>query len=405
MIQKIQTGEVPIKWLTDEQIRVFGSFSWLVAVGEWFWRERKILKTSTYFWIANNTIMFFAMLFTTYHYIDYFPMLAYSAHHSTLLFADAVIPLVFYANRRKCRYIVERSKYSYEYGSELMSAFAKELLAKRTVQMRRISWLMQFITFSILFVVEAFFLLEVLLLKNYKTVFPFYIGMDLDDPVVYCLVISWQQVCVLFTTGIITSCMVVLYLAWNHISLETTILCYAIRNSKEIAEEAGANEDDSHESNIYVDHFRHVVKHHQMILIYYEKFNSSLKWLTTLVFMDGICLFVSSGLAVLADNFGIKAKLLFFLETQVCVIYAWCWIGQYLNDKGDQILRACADAPWWCMPKPCRSTLLMIMRRCMRPMNLKTALGTIANRASFMDMLTTCYQAVNIIIQTREKIK
>nr|APZ81443.1 olfactory receptor 21 [Adelphocoris lineolatus] len=399
-------GYLRIDWLTQDEVDVFDLFQKLMSnVGTM--SDSKEKRRLTIIILSLLFIpMVIASLCASIIYRDDFDILAYSLHHTVLMslawvLNNVVIPVF----RNQYNFLMEGTKKTYYYDSDLVNNYAKDIIHKRIGISRFIGKSIVIGTIGILIEIQIFFAAEVIWFQTYRTLFPVYtFGLDLDNIVVLVSVVLYQEVVMCWTANLPVVLLNIAYSTWSHLDLEMKILVFAITNVEKIVMEKSGKRsldrtDEKHRSEIYESYCCHLAKHHHCIISYFEAYSQAVSLITTLMFTTGFIMFVLVGLSTMSDNLGVKLKLFWFLVFQVIITFGWCWVGQYIADKSAEISEAVMGTPWWLMPKSCHSTLLLIMVRCKKPLVITSSFGQQANMQTFMDMMKSVFQFVSVLYQ------
>nr|AQM56095.1 olfactory receptor [Apolygus lucorum] len=395
--------------LTKEEIGIKAHFMRLMNLSGTFSRRKQTRLRSAIIWSVIYVPIILTLVATCIHFRKNFDLSSYALHHAALITIGFIVNVM-----TVCMYwkefhdIMDGSTMSYNYDSGLVKNFAQQTIHERFKLSGLLVKLVSYGSVGVIIEVQIFFAIEAFYLQTYKTIFPMYVPMDLDDPFVFTSVVIWQELVVIYTTYLPLMLAVLYYNAWSHLDIEIKILTFAVANIQRIVEEESQNfrhegiHRETLEAALYETYSYHFAKHHAHITSYFELFSKCVKLITLLLFTMGPVCLVTVGLSLLSDNIGIRLKLFWFLVIQLIMTYAICWIGQYIADVSTGISEVLVTAPWWLMPKSCRSTFLLIMTRCRKPLQMTTDYGVPANMESFMDLLKGVYQIISVVIQMRD---
>ncbi|KAF6205133.1 hypothetical protein GE061_019300 [Apolygus lucorum] len=395
--------------LTKEEIGINAHFMRLMNLSGTFSRRKQTRLRSAIIWSVIYVPLILLQVATCIHFGKNFDLLAYALHHVVLITAAYIVNvLAVYVYWKEIHDIMEGTTMSYNYDSGLVKNFVQQTIHERFKLSGLLVKLVSYGSVGVIIEVQIFFVIEEFYLQTYQTIFPMYVPMDLNDPFVFTSVVIWQELVVLYTTYLPMMLIVLYYNAWSHLDVEIKILNFAVANIQKIVEEESQNychegiHRETLEAALYETYSYHFAKHHAHIASYFELFSKSVKVFTLLLFTMGPICLVTVGLSLLSDNIGIRLKLFWFLVIQLIMTYAICWIGQYIADVSTGISEVLVTAPWWLMPKSCRSTFLLIITRCRKPFQITTVHGVPANMESFMDLLKGVYQIISVVIQMRD---
>nr|APZ81473.1 olfactory receptor 51 [Adelphocoris lineolatus] len=397
-------GEVDIEWLTEEERALIISFD---KVHSWtgMWRNAKRIQWS-YFWLFQMTMFMIIYFYSLYFFLEELEILTHVIHHIIMAGDDFMYIYLLNYNRRNLEIVHDLNLKTYGYGSDLVKNYHRKLMTERLKTYRLVYRFILLSAAATILYLEAFFVLEATILKTYVTMYPIYLPIDLNHPVTYTSVVFLQHLQVYVTLVMGSGLVSILFSAWNHITLELAVLTFAMNNIEEIVKEQlsrfqfkSHGTKEAARNKIYRSCCYHLARHHGSIARYFNTFKSASRLTISCIFLTGIVCFACVGITTVTDNMGIKLKFFLIMVVQTSVIYAWCAVGQYISDQNANIQWVISGIPWWKMPKPCHSTLRLIMVGTSMPWFLTTPLGQDANNESFMDMVTSSYRIFNLVYQ------
>ncbi|KAL0116285.1 hypothetical protein PUN28_011245 [Cardiocondyla obscurior] len=92
-------------------------------------------------------------------------------------------------------------------------------------------------------------------------------------------------------------------------------------------------------------------------------------------------------------------QLIMYMGCMLSQIFFYCWYGNEVKLKSRQLVDKIFDIEWFELSKHNKQSLLMIMKRSSRPIELTSAYVISMNLDSFVNLLKTSYSAYNILKQ------
>ncbi|XP_018374269.1 PREDICTED: odorant receptor 4-like [Trachymyrmex cornetzi] len=92
-------------------------------------------------------------------------------------------------------------------------------------------------------------------------------------------------------------------------------------------------------------------------------------------------------------------QLMMYMGCMLSQIFFYCWYGNEVMLKSRHLINSIFEMEWFELNKQTKQSLLMIMRRSSRPIELTSAYVISMNLDSFVGLLKTSYSAYNVLKQ------
>ncbi|XP_018052201.1 PREDICTED: uncharacterized protein LOC108689776 [Atta colombica] len=96
-------------------------------------------------------------------------------------------------------------------------------------------------------------------------------------------------------------------------------------------------------------------------------------------------------------------QLMMYMGCMLSQIFFYCWYGNEVMLKSRQLINSIFEMEWFELNKQTKQSLLMIMRRSSRPIELTSAYVISMNLDSFVGLLKTSYSAYNVLKQIKQQ--
>ncbi|BES91886.1 Odorant receptor [Nesidiocoris tenuis] len=396
-----------MSWLTESDWKlIFTVKNHINYTG--LWSERKHVWYLQKFYLLVIITLIILSSYSVYAFKDRIELVTQIIHHVVLATTDLVWISIM-NSRQNMKELLDDAVTTYEYHSKLIRDFIRIRMDERLKLLKWFHPIGTVISVLTILSLHVFFVLEVKIFRTYKTLFPIEVPVgDLDNWFIYGYIFFCQETIILFTLFMANGTAAFAFFSWNHLSLELETLCFAIAHVEDLVKEKLSDHKFTDRRSkeilslqIYDFYVYHFAKHHAHICRYFEILQDTVAVMIFNFFLGALISYACVGLTLTSDNISVQLKFGFIFLLQNITIYTWCWIAQDMADKSENISMVVGSAPWWKMSKQCKSTLLLIMTRCKKPLALKSCFGTAANNESYTDVLSNAYRIFNVLLQMK----
>ncbi|RZF42885.1 hypothetical protein LSTR_LSTR012699 [Laodelphax striatellus] len=160
------------------------------------------------------------------------------------------------------------------------------------------------------------------------------------------------------------------------------------------------NNDSNKQQNkiLLKDYFRLIVIQHQLVCRDLRSINHGLK--TVIVALDlafGLHMCLAVYCIIKMESFSLKVEYTVLLFWLLTIVYNYSAIGQQITNEGDDLTLKIYDSAWLDKPECIKKSLLLVLTRATRRMELKPYGIYVLNLTSFRNVINGTYSLFNLL--------